>query len=116
MGATWFTDTTKNITATVVGKYSSYYLPGRLVKYEDVVVVQYVDKTAPTGTYIVRYFARNCGLILETSITGPTTIVNDLILLSLQRSSGENPDLHHDRWFNVNGRYSAHLQDNHLEK
>jgi hypothetical protein len=116
VGATWFTDTSDNISATVVGKYTQYYLPGRQVHYDDVVVVKYADKNTAPDTYIVRYFARNCGLILERTITGPTTEIDNLLLLSLQRPAGANPDLHHDRWFNVNGRYQAHVQDNPFDK
>jgi hypothetical protein len=72
LGATWFADEAQSIQATVVGKYTEYYLPGRQVHYGDVVVVKYVDKTKPQGEYTVRYFARNFGLIFEKVFTGDT--------------------------------------------
>jgi len=118
MGASWYADSAQNISATVVGRYAEYYLPGRQVHYEDVVVVQYNDKNTSSSNYTVRYFARNYGLILEEVVTGPTTEFTDLQLLSRQGGSGNSitPDPHHDRWFNANGRYSAHMMDNTLVK
>ncbi len=118
LGATWYADSMQNVQASVVGKYAEYYLPGRSVHYEDVVVVKYTDKTAPSGYYIVRYFARNYGLIFELTVTGVNTQVVNLQLLSRQgSSSGANPDPHHDRWFNANGRSEANMkQDDGLDK
>ena len=118
LGATWYADPAQNVQAVVVGKYAQYYLPGRQVHYDDVVVVKYTDKTAPSGNYIVRYFARNYGVISELTITGSATQIADLQLLSRQGSSnGANPDLHHDRWFDANGRSTAHIrQDDGLVK
>ena len=109
LGATWYADSAQNVQASVVGKYAEYYLPGRQLHYSDVVVVKYTDKKAPSENYIVRYFARDFGLILERKVTGPSSEIVDLQLLSLQgNTSSASPDPNHDRWFNANGRYSAH--------
>jgi hypothetical protein len=118
IGATWYADAAQNVQATVVGKYAEFYLPGRIVHYNDVVVVQYSDKNAPSDNYIVRYFARNYGLILEEVVTGQTTEITNLQLLSRQGGAGStaNPDLHHDRWYNANGRYEAHMRDDTQDK
>jgi phage tail protein X len=118
LGATWYADTAQNIQVTVVGKYAEYYLPGREVHYSDVVVVKYTDKTSPSGNYIVRYFARTYGLISELTITGANTQIADLQLLLRQGSpSSANPDNHHDRWFNANGRSVANIrQEDGLDK
>ena len=112
LGATWYTDAAQNIQATVVGKYAEYFLPGRELHYNDVVVVKYSDKTAPSDTYVVRYFARNYGLIFQMTITGPNTQVADLQLLSRQgNTSAVNPDPNHGRWYNTNGRSMAHMKN-----
>jgi hypothetical protein len=118
LGATWYADSSQNTQAVVVGRYAEYYLPGREVHYSDVVVVKYTDKTAPAGYYVVRYFARNYGLIFELTVTGSNTQVADLQLLSLQgSSSGANPDPHHDRWYDANGRSSVHMkQDDEFDR
>lgn len=117
IGASWYADTAHAILATVVGKYAEYYLPGREQHYTDVVVVKYSDKNAPADNYIVRYFARDYGLILERTITGPASEVADLQLLSRQSSSSNANPGHHDRWSNSNGRYMANMkQDYQLDK
>jgi len=117
LGAKWYADTAQNIQATVVGKYAEYYLPGREIHYNDVVVVTYIDKTAPSDTYVVRYFARGYGLILENTITGPTSEITNLQLISFQGSiSGANPDTKHDRWYNSNGRYTANMKQDGVDK
>jgi hypothetical protein len=113
LGANWYADDAHNIEATVVGKYAEYYLPGRQVHYNDVVVIKYADKNAASDHYIIRYFANGYGLILERTITGTSSESADLQLLSRQGngSSRSNLDLNHDRWFNANGRYQAHMKD-----
>jgi hypothetical protein len=117
LGATWYADSMQNILATVVGKYAEYYLPGRQVHYSDVVVVQYADKTAPANSYIVRYFARNYGLILENTVTGPTSEISDLQLISFQGPvTGANPDTKHNGWYNSNGRYTANMKQDGIVK
>ncbi|MDP4219701.1 MAG: hypothetical protein Q8916_04310 [Bacteroidota bacterium] len=111
IGASWFADTAQNIQATVVGKYEEYYLPGREVHYNDVVVVKYADNRTSSDNYVVRYFARYYGLILQRTITGPTSESSDLQLISFQGSvTSSNPDTHHDRWSNSNGRYQAQIR------
>ena len=111
LGATWYTDSAQTIQATVVGKYAEYYLPGRQLHYNDVVVVKYADKNASLDNYLVRYFARDYGLILEREVTGPSTEIIHLQLLSRQGgSSSANPDSHHDRWYNQNGRYGVNMK------
>jgi len=72
LGSTWTADDAGNIQAAVVGKYAEYYLPGRQVHYNDVVVVKYTDKTAPADHYVIRYFANGYGLILERTVTSST--------------------------------------------
>ncbi len=118
MGASWYADSAQNIQAIVVGKYAEYYLPGRQLHYNDVVVVKYADKNASSDNYLVRYFARDFGLILERKVTGPSSEIVNLQLLSRQgSSSSSNPDLQHDRWYNQNGRYTAHMKtDDELDK
>ena len=118
LNATWNADIAGNIQATVVGKYAEYYLPGRQIHYNDVVVVKYTDKTASADTYIVRYFARGYGLILERTITGATSEISNLQLISFQGSlSNANPDTKHDHWFNSNGHYTANMkQDYEVDK
>lgn len=118
LGASWIADAKGSLQATIVGKYAEYYLPGRQVHYSDVVVVKYVDKNAPPENYVVRYFARDFGLILERVIMGPTSEVTRLQLLSRQNgTSGVNGDTRHDRWYNANGRYSVHMKtDDDLKK
>lgn len=118
LGSSWIADAKGDLQATIVGKYAEYYLPGRQVHYTDVVVVKYTDKTAPAENYVVRYFARDLGLILERVIMGPTSEVTRLQLLSRQSgTSGVNGDMHHDRWYNANGRYSVHMKtDDDLKK
>ncbi|MEI8135135.1 MAG: hypothetical protein WCH46_08705 [bacterium] len=112
LGASWFADPNKQIEATVVGKYAEYYLPGRAVHYNDVVVVKYANKSGSADNYTIRYFARNYGLIMEQVVTGPTALVSNLQLLSRQGGSTiVNPDPKHDRWYNATGRYSAHMRD-----
>ena len=111
MGASWYADSAQNVQATVVGKYAEYYLTGRQLHYNDVVVVKYADKNASSDNYLVRYFARDYGLILERKVTGPSSEIVNLQLLSRQgNSSSSNPDFHHDRWYNQNGRYEAHMK------
>jgi hypothetical protein len=117
LGASWYTDTAQNILATVVGKYAEYYLPGRQVHYSDVVVVKYTDKTTSSDNYVVRYFARDYGLIFERTINGTGSQITDLQLLSRQGSTDSaNPDTHHDRWYNANGRYMANMKPDDLLK
>lgn len=111
LGASWTADAIGNLQATIVGKYAEYYLPGRQVHYNDVVVVKYVDITAPAENYVVRYFARDFGLILERVIMGPTSEVTRLQLLSRQNgTSSVNGDMNHDRWYNANGRYIVNMK------
>jgi hypothetical protein len=111
LGSTWYADPSQTVSATVVGKYAEYYLPGRQVHYTDVVVIKYADKTGSADQYIIRYFARGYGLILERKVEISSETA-DLQLLSRQGgSSGAHPDPNHDRWYNANGRYSAHPQD-----
>ncbi len=115
LGASWYADAAQNVLATVVGKYAEYYLPGRMIHYNDVVVVKYSDKTAPSENYIVRYFARTYGLIFELTFSGPNSEITNLQLLSRQgASSNSNPDTHHDRWDNTNGRFEANMRINNL--
>jgi len=111
LGVSWYADTMLNVLATVVGKYAEFYLPGRQVHYNDVVVVKYTDKTVPSTNYTIRYFARYYGLILERMITGTSSETSDLQLLSRQSTtSSANPDTHHDRWYDANGRYMANMK------
>ncbi|MEP7234315.1 MAG: hypothetical protein ABI778_03370 [Ignavibacteriota bacterium] len=111
LDANWYCDTAQNILATIVGKYAEYFLPGREVHYHDVIVVKYTDKTAPQVNYVVRYFARDYGLIFERKITGQTSETTDLQLLSRQQATNSvNPDPHHDHWYDANGRYSANMK------
>ncbi|MFI5264370.1 MAG: hypothetical protein ACHQM6_07640 [Candidatus Kapaibacterium sp.] len=117
IGASWYTDATDQIQATVVGKYAEYFLPGRQVYYNDVVVVKYSDKNVSPDNYVVRYFARDYGLIFERTITGTSSDVTNLQLLARQGSSNSaNPDQHHDRWYNANGRYVANMKTDDLLK
>ena len=118
LGATWYADTAQKIQANVVGKYAEYYLPGRQIHYNDVVVVKYTTANAPADNYIVRYFARGYGLILERTITGPTSEISNLQLISFQGAlSNSNPDTKHDHWFNSNGHYTANMkQDDQWDK
>lgn len=118
LGATWYADTAQKIQADVVGKYAEYFLPGREIHYNDVVVVKYSDSRAPSDHYVVRYFARGYGLILERTITGATSEISNLQLISFQGSvSNANPDTKHDHWFNSNGHYTANMkQDDMMDK
>ena len=118
LGATWYADIAQKIQANVVGKYAEYYLPGRQVHYSDVVVVKYTDSSMPADTYVVRYFARGYGLILERTITGAASEISNLQLISFQGVlSKANPDTHHDHWFNSNGHYTANMkQDDVFDK
>lgn len=111
LGAAWYADTAQKIQANVVGKYAEYYLPGRQIHYSDVVVVKYTDSRAASDSYVIRYFARGYGLILERTITGITSEISNLQLISFQGSlSNANPDTKHDHWFNSNGHYIANMK------
>ncbi len=111
LGAEWYADTAQKIYANVVGKYAEYYLPGRQIHYSDVVVVKYTDSRAASDSYVIRYFARGYGLILERTITGTTSEISNLQLISFQGSiSNANPDTKHDHWFNSNGHFIANMK------
>ena len=111
VGSFWDANDAGNIIATVVGKYSEYYPPGRQLLYKDVIVVKYTDKNAASDQYVVRYFANGIGLVFERTISGPSDAADILLIARQGAGSGSNPDPTHDHWFNANGRYEAHMQD-----
>ena len=111
LGASWYADGAQNIQATVVGKYADYYLPGRERHYNDVIVVKYVNKLSPPEQYMVRYFARDFGLILERTVLSPSSDIANLQLLSRQSSTnGSQVGNDRDRWYNRNGRYTVNFK------
>ena len=85
--ATWVADEVNGIHATVVAQYDDYYLPGdplRKTDYTSVLVVEYHQNGQPSGNYVLRYFARDHGLILEQQLVGPGTEITNLQLISIQ--------------------------------
>ncbi|HZK75342.1 MAG TPA: hypothetical protein VFD13_00390 [Candidatus Kapabacteria bacterium] len=84
--ATWVADEVSGIHATVVAQYDDYYLPGdplRKTDYISVLVVEYHQNGQPASNYILRYFARDHGLILEQQLVGPGTEITSLQLISI---------------------------------
>ena len=118
LGQGWFADTAQKIQANIIEKYAEYYLPGRKIHYNDVVVVRYIDSRLSADTYIVRYFARGYGLILERTITGATSEILNLQLIAFQGLlSDADPHTKHDHWYNSNGRCTADMKhDYELDK
>jgi hypothetical protein len=108
VGSTWYADNAETIQAEVTARYENFVIPGHDQQYFDVVVVKYTDKNAAPDTYILRYFAREYGLIMERTIIGSQTEISNLHLLKRERTSGKNMTLpgRPDRWYDVNGRYS----------
>jgi hypothetical protein len=110
IGSTWIANATGEITATVEDHYDFYYLVGREKRYNDVVVVKYVDTREADGTYILRYFANGYGLIHEKRVIGndvePTTEVSNLRLLDWKTPGGEIIPRVPDHWWDAQGRYS----------
>ncbi len=106
IGSFWNADSAGSIVATVVGRYVDYFSPGASEVYHDVVVVKYIDSTTTDGSYIVRFFARDYGLILERTVLANASEVLNLQLLkklSADGSGSGNPK--HDPWYDVHGRY-----------
>jgi len=108
IGNSWKANTDASITATVEDHYDFYYLVGREKKYDDVVVVKYVDSREEEGTYTLRYFANGYGLVHEKRIiaseTGPTSEVSNLRLINTVKPNTISQ--HPDRWWDAQGRYT----------
>ncbi len=90
-GATWIADEINGIHATVIKPYDDYYLPSptRQEDYHNVLEVEYHQDGQPSTTYTLRFFARDCGLILERQIVaaGPNSEITEIAsmeLLSIQ--------------------------------
>ncbi len=83
--ATWVADDIRGIHATVITQYDDYFLPGnpRGSEYPSVLVVKYHRDADPPGTYTLRYFARDHGLILEQQVVAPGTEITDLQLIGI---------------------------------
>lgn len=109
IGSSWAANTEGSITATVEDHYDFYYLVGREKKYNDVVVVKYVDSREEPGTYTLRYFGNGYGLIHEKRIIGnessPSTEVSNLRLLELKTPNQIVPRVP-DHWWDAHTRYS----------
>ncbi len=108
IGSAWFADDAEQIEATVVAHYDTYLLPGHEQTYEDVVAVKYLNKNSPGDVYVLRFFARDFGLILERSIVGQTSEIANLQLLSTGKASGSSkgtPSKDRNHWFDNNHRY-----------
>jgi hypothetical protein len=109
VGNSWRANGSGSITAIVEDHYDFYYLIGRQRKYDDVVVVKYIDSREAEGTYILRYFANGYGLIHEKRIMDngddPTTEVSNLRLLDRKTSGGEIVPRLPDHWWDAHGRY-----------
>ena len=109
IGNSWKANASGTITASIEDHYDFYFLVGRERKYNDVVVVKYIDSREADGNYILRYFANGYGLIHEkrvmTNGADPVTEVSNLRLLDRKTSGGEIVPVVPDRWWNAHGRY-----------
>jgi len=108
VGSSWAANDDGSIVATVQDHYDFYYLVGREKKYDDVVVVKYVDSREESGTYILRYFANGYGLIHEKRIIGneadPSAEVSNLRLLELKTPNSIVPRTP-DHWWDAHARF-----------
>ena len=107
VGSKWFTDKSDKIEATVVGRYTDYFLPGHQQVIHDVVAVKYIDNTKTDGSYVVRFFARDLGLILQRTIYDASTEISNLQLLSRLSAPTNGPGApdDHGHWYDQRGRY-----------
>ncbi len=86
--ATWMADVGHKIRAKVVDQYDDYYLEGRTTHFTNVLVVQYYidqdgqDDQIPSS-YILRFFAKDHGMIAQREIAGQTEI-SSLQLISIE--------------------------------
>lgn len=110
VGSSWNATTDGSIVASVVDHYDFYYVVGREQKYEDVVVVKYIDSREPEGAYILRYFANGFGLIHEKSVmtndSDPVAEVSNLRLIDSRPAGTEIIPRLPDHWWDAHGRYS----------
>jgi hypothetical protein len=106
VGSSWFADDANTIKATVMARHDEYLLPGHEQKYQDVVVVKYVDSKKSQDVYEVRYFARDYGLILERTIIGQLSEISNLQLIARTKVSGtDEGGKDPSRWYDRNARY-----------
>lgn len=109
IGSSWQANAGGTIIATVEDHYDYYYLTGRVIRYEDVVVVKYVDSREPVGTYTMRFFANGYGLIHEKRIVEndtDETAISNLRLLERTKNTGSATTPQPDRWWEAHSRYS----------
>lgn len=108
VGSSWKADDAGTITATVVGRYADYYLPGRRQVYHDAVAVKYVDATVGDSTYILRIFAREFGLILEQTITNQLTELSNLqLIVRYETTNSPGGPVDRGHWYDFRGKYSV---------
>ncbi len=110
VGSSWIATNDGSIIASVQDHYDFYYLVGREKKYDDVIVIKYVDSREIEGTYILRYFANGYGLIHEKRVmsndSDPTTEVSNLRLIDSKLLSGEIVPRLPSHWWDAHSRYS----------
>jgi len=81
---TWTADVTTNTTATVLAHSDDYRTDGaQPVDFSQVIEVKYHKAADPEDTYIVRYFSKNYGLIVEKYFAGATVAIGTLQLLEV---------------------------------
>lgn len=109
-GSSWNATTDGSIVASVVDHYDFYYVVGREKKYEDVVVVKYIDSREAEDTYVLRYFANGFGLIHEKRVmsndSDPLAEVSNLRLIDSRPAGTEIIPRLPDHWWDAHGRYS----------
>jgi hypothetical protein len=109
VGNSWIANADSTIIATVEDHYEFYYLVGREKRYEDVVLVKYIDSREPEGTYTLRFFANGYGLIHEKKVvtddSDPTTQISNLRLIK-STVNGNTISQQRNRWWEAKGRYT----------
>jgi len=116
LGSTWPADAAGDITATVVGRYAQYFLPGRTQMYTDVVAVKYVNNNSDSS-YVLRLFALGYGLILERTVSTTATTQPDLQLISRLYSTNSILPDPHGHWYDERGgRYMMQMDPNYDQK
>lgn len=93
-GRSWMADPAHNITATIIDHYDDYWiLPDhpqpndQKIHFPDVLMVQYRNEQDDPGTYTIRFFARDRGLVLERQFFGHDNVISSLQVLNIQYPS-----------------------------